>query len=177
LIITANQKMAYDLRIWNVQCYCLLQQKEVNYMKNKGFTLIEIMIVVAIIGTLAAIAIPNLSEYLNKSKRTDGIVALNGLLQAQAKLRTNCATYAQTLVSTATNCASSELKYSTTSEEGRYTIAITDGTATGNAYTSTATVVGNSDTECKVLVLTVNPANPNGLKGSTDGTNPTTGCW
>ncbi|MEH6826333.1 MAG: prepilin-type N-terminal cleavage/methylation domain-containing protein, partial [Motiliproteus sp.] len=50
-------------------------------MKNvqKGFTLIELMIVVAIIGILAAIALPAYQTYTNKAKFSEVILATSGI--------------------------------------------------------------------------------------------------
>ncbi len=47
--------------------------------KQSGFTLIELMIVVAIIGILAAIAIPAFIEYMNKGKKTEANLQLRAI--------------------------------------------------------------------------------------------------
>lgn len=53
-------------------------------MKNKlGFSLIELMIVVAIIAFLAMIAVPNYTRYLAKAKRTEAYMQLSSLYAAQ----------------------------------------------------------------------------------------------
>lgn len=60
---------------------------------QRGFTLIELMIAVAIVGILAAIAIPAYSDYVARAKRADATLALIGLSQAMERFNANNGTY------------------------------------------------------------------------------------
>ena len=60
---------------------------------NKGFTLIELMIVVAIIGILAAIAIPNFMRFQLKAKSSEGKVNIAAIRTAQESFLAEFGTY------------------------------------------------------------------------------------
>jgi len=103
-------------------------------LKPNGFTLIELMITVVIVGILASIAYPSYMSQVRKSRRSDAVQALSQLEQAQERWRANNPAYSSDLPSLGISSA--------TTSGGYYTLAIT-GTPTGTTYTATATGVGS----------------------------------
>lgn len=135
--------------------------------KQKGFTLMELMIVVAIIGIISAIAFPSYNSYMKKSRRADAKVGLSKLADKQERF------YLQNNIYT-TSFAATGLNTSTTSDEGYYTFAVTSANTAG--FTLSATAVASkaqaNDTGCTVMTLSSTGArNPDG--------NPATekDCW
>lgn len=122
------------------------------HQASRGFSLLEIMIVVAIVGILAGIAFPSYQDSIRKSRRSDATMALSKAQQLQEKYRANNPTYGATV---------GDIGMSATSDNGYYSIAVSSATASNFTLTATA-VAGKSqasDTGCTSLTITQVGAN------------------
>ena len=120
-------------------------------MNNKGFSLIELMVVVAIIGVMGAIAYPSYDAYMKKSRRADGKIALQKMADRQERFYLQNNTY--TTAPASVGGIGTEKNY--------YVLSI--AAADVNTFTLTATAVPGgpqaTDTttshgDCTVLQLT-----------------------
>ncbi|MBE9564892.1 MAG: prepilin-type N-terminal cleavage/methylation domain-containing protein [Proteobacteria bacterium] len=98
---------------------------------NKGFTLVELMIVIAIIGVLAAVSYPSYTSYVKKAQCADGIDSLISLAGRMEEFYMNADTYDGATVGASGTVGSDQ------TSEGLYTLAVTNAGAFG--YTITAT--------------------------------------
>jgi type IV pilus assembly protein PilE len=119
-----------------------------------GVTLIELMIVVAIVGLLLAIAIPSYRRYVVRANRTDAKVALTQTAALLERCYTNSTPYAYD--SAICTTAGTGVVFPFTVQSGTYTISHVNARA-AQTYTLRATPVGAQatyDTECGYFQLT-----------------------
>lgn len=125
---------------------------------SAGFTLVELMITVAVLAVLVTIAYPAYQGQMLKARRTDAKVSLMNTAQALERCFTQYSAYNHSSCPTVP----------ATSDEGYYTLAATTLTAT--TYTLTATPV-SSDPDCGNFTLT-----HTGAEGASGSLGSAT-CW
>ena len=131
----------------------------------RGFTLIELMVVVSMIAILAALAVPAYQDYVRKARRADAKRDLTALQLAQERWRANNVAYTTTLVGTP------GLDWRVTTTEGYYTLNITAANATTYNITA-APVAGKSQAKDSCGTFAVDQNGPN-----TTGSYAKDVCW
>lgn len=109
------------------------------FHRNNGFSMIELMIVVVIVGILAAVAIPSYRSYTIKSSRAAAQTELMQLASLQEKIYLNSSAYACNAIATPYNGNSTGGLGVGTSNDGKYTFALS--ACATNTYTITAVPV------------------------------------
>ncbi|WP_448211402.1 type IV pilin protein [Colwellia sp. MEBiC06753] len=127
--------------------------------KNNGFTLIELMIAVAIVGILAAIAYPSYTDFVARSNRSEGQRELMRLANLQEQLFVDTRSYTADLadLNVDSNYATDNYTYSATIANNGTTFTLKASAKTNQAA---------KDGACKDMTIT-----------NTGARTPATGCW
>lgn len=129
---------------------------------QRGFTLIELMIAVAIVGILASIALPSYQDYVRKGRRADAQAFMHEVASRQQHFLVDRRMYASTLAALGLAAPSSVSPH--------YNITLTNvvNNVQPMGFTlQAAPIAGQAQDTCGTLTL-----NAQGAKGADKG-----GCW
>ena len=112
---------------------------------ERGFTLIEGLVGVAIAGVLSSIAYPSVEAHVQRARRSDALVALLGAQLAEERHRANNAGYASL----------AELGLRDTSPAGHYRLQASANASGGYDLVATAVAAQARDARCRVLRLSL----------------------
>ena len=140
-------------------------QLSISKNKQRGVSLLQLLVVLTIIGVLAGIAIPTYDAQVKKARRIDAKTSLSELANQQVEYLLNHSTYATTL---------SPLGFGNTSTDNFYALSL--NTSGSTSFSIDATAIGSqaSDTDCAVFRIT-----NTGAKTANDSNNAdnTANCW
>ena len=149
------------------------------YARQRGLTLVELMVVVAVMAIIASVAYPLYTAQVQKSRRADAKVALQSIALAQERVYTVNGGYSNNLnvlypTSTVAIAAGFDHPFTSntagTTSRGYYTVGLTQ--TSNQDFGATASIAGAQASDADCVQFTINQL---GVKGATDGGG--TNCW
>jgi type IV pilus assembly protein PilE len=134
-----------------------------------GFSLIELMVAVAIVAILAAIAYPSYQSYVQRTRRAAAAACLQEAAHQMERRFTTSMAYNNPNTLPATGCANDI--------SGSYSLAFATGEPTAGTFTIVATPIGGqaNDTQCAALAL--NHLGVRMAQGSDSSADLVARCW
>lgn len=129
-----------------MQAHALFQARK----RASGFTLIELMVAIAVVAILGAIAFPSYQDSVRKSRRSEAVKAITAVAQAQERSRGSWPQYCSNLTGAATSAACG-LNQPSSTPGGHYSIAVSNVSASGYDVIATASGGQANDTRCAYM--------------------------
>jgi type IV pilus assembly protein PilE len=136
--------------------------------RQHGFTLIELMLVIIVIGVLLAIAIPNYAGYLERTRRSDARAALLEIASTQERIYFERNQYSNAIADV-WNYREAGVYVSA---EGYYALTVAFPGDDPNRFTATATARGKQAGDADCVSFTIDET---GLKAATG--DDSDDCW
>ena len=128
---------------------------------NRGFTLIELMITVVIVGVLASIAYPSYEAYMKRNRRAEAQQLLAGIANRESQYLLDSRMYTNVIGATGLNASTERWTCTPTAAptsctNGSYTVTVAvNNAATPPTFTATGTAIGKQVSDGN---LTINQA-------------------
>lgn len=116
--------------------------------KAHGFSLVELMVVVTVVGILAAVVYPSYVNYVLRSNRVDGREILQRVAAAQERFYTNRNRYTEDIT------GATGLAMTNVSEKGFYTVRVSLEDGDQSFFLRAAPQGRQTNDQCSVLTLT-----------------------
>lgn len=126
--------------------------------RQAGFTLVELMIATSVSGVLASIAYPSYSGAMHKLRRTEALVSMIQLQQAEERWRANNGRYGSL----------DEVGVASAIAGGSYRLSVDTASAHGYEATAVATGAQARDAACRYMVLVLDGGDVAYRSGATD---------